>query len=142
MLEAKPKSNISINIDDLSISDEYRKNTLTALKSHGIEGLDFSDSAVAIAAYGESDAEFFKPCEMFVHELLLKHGFSEESVATLKELASNRYANLANTSLVENSAIRDAMRAREYSRQMETKLSEMQNQLFNTRALARTNQSN
>lgn len=135
MLEAKPHCDISISIDSLSTSDTYRRHIIQELQLLGVGGLDFSDCAVAMARYGESDRDFFLEVENYLHRLLLSHGYTAPQVDELRRLSAERIQSLVvDTSIPENFAIRDAMRAREYLRQAEAKLSEMQNMLFQTRA--------
>ena len=136
MLEAKPHCKLSISIDRLSVSDAYRGEILKKLELLGVSGLDFTDCSVPMASYGESDGAFFLKTEDRIHELLLSHGYSAEQVNELVQLSAERKLSLVDTSVPENFAIRDAMHVREYLRQAEAKLSEMQTMLFNDRARA------
>jgi len=136
MLEARPKCHFSISIDKLSGSDSYRDEIIATLNRHGIEGINLFDSSVAMTTYGEDDGLFFKKAEDFVHSVLLKYGYSVDLINELVQLAIVRNENLVNTEKSEYYAVRDAMRARDYARLMETKLSEMQNQLFHARTQA------
>lgn len=136
MLEAQPLCDVSINIDRLSSSETYRNESVEKLKQLGVGGIDFAGCSVPMASYGESDGVFFSVVEESVHQLLLNHGYAVEQVDSLKRLGEERQQNLFDTSLPEHSAVRDAMRAREYLQETEAKLSEMQTMLFNTRAQA------
>ncbi|MBE9527573.1 MAG: hypothetical protein IME94_11445, partial [Proteobacteria bacterium] len=119
MLEAKPYCDLSINIDQLSVSHTYRNEVLQTLQNTGISGLDFSDCSMPIASYGESDGNFFLKVEDDVHELLLSHGYSQLHVDELKILSDERKKRLVDVNAPENSAIRDAMHTREYMQRAE-----------------------
>lgn len=136
MLEAKPHCECSISIDRLSTSNTYRDEISEKLQRLGVDGLNFTDCAVPIASYGESDGDFFLKVEDHVHELLLSQGVSAGQVNELIQLSEERKQSLVDTSAPENFAIRDAMHVREYLKQAEAKLSEMQTMLFNARAQA------
>jgi len=120
MLEAKPHCELEISIDKLSSSNSYRNEVMDKLVHRGIDGLDFSDCSVPMAIYGKDDGDFFLKIENHIHELLLIHGYSDEQVNGLKLLCSERQESLVDTSVPENSAVRDSMRAREYLQQIET----------------------
>jgi len=138
ILEAKPQCDLSIDIDELSLSKAYRQEIQERLESISIDGLDFSDCSVPLANYGESDGAFFLDVETHIHHLLLANGYSKEQVSKLEELSNKRKKSLADTSLPENSGIRDAMRAREYARQSEADRAERQSLILNIRAHAET----
>jgi hypothetical protein len=143
MLEAMPQSDLSISIDELTLSNTNRDETSGKLEHLGVDGLDFTDCAVPIAGYGESDGNFFLAAEDHVHGLLMSHGYSAEQLSGLIQLSKERRLSVIDTSIPENFAIRDAMHVREYLRQTEAKLSEMQTMLFNERAnvVARSRQA-
>jgi hypothetical protein len=136
MLEAEPQCEVSISIDTLSVSGSYREDILEKLERLGVGGLDFNDCAVPIAGYGKNDREFFLTAESHVHSLLMSHGVRSEQMDQILHLSREREKSIVNTSLPENFAIRDAMHAREYTRQAEAKLSEIQSLLFKERANA------
>ena len=142
MLEAKPQCDLSISIDELSTSNSYRNETLEKLGQLGVAGIDFEDCSIPMAGYGESDGTFFSGAEDRVHELLMSHGYSAVQLDGLIQLSKERRQSLVDTSIPGNFAIRDAMYVREYMRQAEAKLSEMQTMLFNERAqsMSRTRQ--
>ncbi len=124
MLEAKPRCQLSIDIDRLSISNSYQKSIVGRLDEIGIDGLDFSDCAVPMANYGECDHMFFDPIEVEVHSLLLSNGFSREQVRVLELLSDKRRSRLVNTKTSGEFSARDGMRAREYARSSESRLAE------------------
>jgi hypothetical protein len=134
MLEAKPSCKLSISIDQLSMSDTYRDEILKELELLGVGGLDFTNCSLPMASYGESDGTFFLKSEDRIHELLLLYGYSNEQVNELVQLSVERKLSLVDTTVPENIAIRDAMRAREYLQKTEARLAETQTMLFNTRA--------
>lgn len=136
MLEAKPSCDLAISIDELSLSNSIRETAIKKLEQLGIKGIDFTDCLIPRASYGESDREFFASVEDHIHELLLANGYSTEQLNELTRLSEERIRSVADTSNPANSAIRDAMRAREYALRTENKLSEMQSMLFNARAQA------
>jgi hypothetical protein len=136
MLEAKHNCDLALSIDELSISNSGREETIEKLQQLGITGIDISDCLVPRARYGESDLAFFARIENSIHDLLVTNGYDSDKTQELIELADKRRQTVADTSHPDNSAVRDAMRAREYSLRTENRLSEMQSMLFNTRAQA------
>ncbi len=122
MLEAEMHCDLSISIDELSLSSKYRLETETRMIELGINGLDFSDCLMPSASYGESDSDFFLKIESYIHGLLLSHGYSHAQVGQLMQLSEGRLALVVDTNVPENSNIRDAMRAREYLLQVESEL--------------------
>ncbi|MBV2133614.1 hypothetical protein KRX52_12505 [Pseudomonas sp. MAP12] len=83
LLEGMRCADLLINIDSLSDSHEYRRDTLAALKEVGVFGLDFSACSVPQACYGMGDREFFVRIEDKVHGLLLISGLSQRSIDEL-----------------------------------------------------------
>jgi hypothetical protein len=133
ILEAKSLCHLSINIDQLSNCSDYQKETSENLKAAGADNIDFSDCSIPKATYGESDGLFFSEVENQIHELLRLNGYSAEEISKLETLSKDRLKSIVDTSLAENSTVRDAMRAREYLQRAETQLSETQAALFSAR---------
>ncbi len=134
ILETIPHCELSVDIDKLSTSISYRKETLEKLEQTGIGGLDLSDCSVPMASYGESDSDFFLEIEDYVHELLLSHGYSHAQVDELKLLSKERKESLVDVSVPKNFSVRDAMRAREYQERTEMELAEAQRVIFEAEA--------
>ena len=141
MLEALPHCDANINIDELSAGKEHQTTKSIELQRLGISGLDFSQCDIPTAKFGEADGEFFLAIEDKVHHLLIQNGYKEKQLEMLYTLQQKRANNLVDTKQSENADVRDAMRAREYMRTSETKLSDIQRQLFQTRALLQKTQA-
>lgn len=122
MIEAKPNCEISIDIDKLSTSKSYKNTILSALQTVNINGIDFSDCSIPIAKYGKSDGDFFITIENQVHELLNSHGYSNLQLDELKHLCEERKKSIKGA---DDTAIRDAMRVREYLYRTEKELAEV-----------------
>lgn len=77
LLESRGAADVSMNIDMLSESPEYRSEVLARLSDLGVNGLDLSDADVPRSVFGKNDRSFFGEIEHKVHELLLKAGYDE-----------------------------------------------------------------
>ena len=137
MMDARPLCDLDISIDALTLVGQYREERLAQLESLGVVGLDFSDCNVPRPLYGEEDAAFFKAQEEHVHQLFLRCGRAESLVAQLREMSAARMARVVDTSLAENAAVRDAMRARSIALQATASASALQQELLETRKLMR-----
>jgi hypothetical protein len=129
MLEARPYCDISINIDQLSLSELYRNEILSALDDMGIKGLDLSDAAIPIGVYGKQDVDFFSGLEDRVHGLLLQNGYNQAQVDEMLALRREHTIPSNEIGPLDQVLARDALRARELSRRYETEIHYWQNEL-------------
>jgi hypothetical protein len=86
LLACEQATKVSINIDSLSSSSQYRQQTLSALTVAGIGALDFSDCSIAQAQFGAADMTFFSEGEDVVHALFQRHGVTTDEIATSLDL--------------------------------------------------------
>jgi hypothetical protein len=129
MLEARPYCDISINIDQLSLSELYRNEILSALDDMGIKGLDLSDAAIPIGAYGKQDVDFFSGLEDRVHGLLLQNGYNQAQVDEMLALRREHTIPSNEIGPLDQVLARDLLRGRELSRRYETEIHYWQNEL-------------
>lgn len=87
LLEARRTADFDINIDLLSVSEEYRELKLEQLRKAGVDSIDFSDCHVPQAPYGKNDEMFFRPLEKRVSELLSSGGVSHEELSSLDQFS-------------------------------------------------------
>ncbi len=123
MLEALPQCDLDLNIDSLSLDNEYRNKCLTQLSSHGIGGLDFSDCAVPIGLYGKEDIEFFTELEQRVIDLFLRHGCSGEDAKRIQNLREAHDWHGEAEDIVRAKAAREFDHLRQLARRLESELS-------------------
>ena len=79
-------ADLLLNIDGLSDSGEYRKNIENTLRKNGIDQIDFSDCSIPQGHYFKGDMAFFIPLEDRIHQILIKSGWSKESIYELQSL--------------------------------------------------------
>ena len=122
-LEAKPSCDIAINIDQLSYSDYYRKDILNNLDNLGVQGIDFSDCDMPQSIYVQSETGFYNEIEQEIHDLLVKHGYSQYEMKELRALNEERIS-LAKVSQVDkNLIVSKEMTARKIVKRYEAELS-------------------
>lgn len=103
-------ADVTLSIDGLSLSPDYRARTLTQLEGLGLEGLDFSDCRVHRGWFSKSDIDFFVQIEHTVRALFGRYGYDQEPafrIASLQEEwcntgASNRGAGDVDPELQED----------------------------------------
>ena len=135
MLEARPCSDLSVCIDELSESATYREHKIQELEKFGVFGLDFSDCSISMASYGKADGEFFLETETYIHGLLLENGYDQTDVEPLIKLSLQRKESLIDSGVSENSILVDAMRAREMLCDMESKVADVHAELHETKVV-------
>ncbi len=116
ILEAQKHADLTVNIDQLSMSGDYRKKILSSLAESGVSGLDFSDCHIHCTQFTSQDASFFISLEEKVYGLLLSHAIGLEQIDFIREirrqnLPEQQKALPENT--VGNGILEDAKRTRE-----------------------------
>ena len=116
ILEAQKHADLTVNIDQLSMSGDYRKKILSSLAESGVSGLDFSDCHIHCIQFTSQDASFFTSLEEKVYGLLLSHAIGLEQIDFIREirrqnLPEQQKALPENT--VGNGILEDAKRTRE-----------------------------
>jgi hypothetical protein len=91
LIESRSAADVSVNIDMLSESAEYRGKVLARLSALGLTGIELSDANVPRSVYGEIDRSFFSEIEIKVHELFLKTGYK---MADLEWILTERHSYL------------------------------------------------
>jgi len=86
LLACEKVADLSVNIDALSLSSAYRRDTLSALDQDGIDGLDFSDCSIAQSQFGADDLAFFGEAEERVHEIFRDRDIEEDDLAAVLDL--------------------------------------------------------
>jgi hypothetical protein len=89
LLEAKAHADLMINIDNLTTSDDYRKNVTAQLAVAGIDGLDFSDCHAPQGYFDAASEEFFTRIEDRAHTLLVASGYSAQCLDDLRQLVES-----------------------------------------------------
>lgn len=116
VLEAPKHADFMVNIDQLSMSGDYRKKTLRSLVKSGVSGLDFSDCHMHCTQFTSQDATFFTSLEEKVYGLLLSHDVGLAQIDAIREIR-RQYMPEQQKALPENTAgnsiLEDAKRARE-----------------------------
>ncbi|MGG6239255.1 hypothetical protein ACQ4N7_11520 [Nodosilinea sp. AN01ver1] len=130
MLEALPYCDISIDIDNLSYSEKYKEETLLRLSGFDINELDFSDCKVPIGVYDSKDIDFFRENENFIHDLLIRHGYSKSQIDQIQERRIKHQVTLYEQGGITFDVSRDASRARELTRKYETELAELRSKVL------------
>lgn len=113
LLACEQAAKLSINIDSLSSSNQYRQQTLSALTVAGIGALDFYDCSIAQAQFGAADMTFFSEGEDVVHAIFQRHGVTTDEIAAALDLRARhappprpRVADLASSTSVRDVAVR------------------------------------
>ncbi|MEO8565967.1 MAG: hypothetical protein ABI541_06250 [Betaproteobacteria bacterium] len=86
LLACEKVADLSVNIDALSTSGTYRRDTLSALNRHGIDGLDFSDCSIAQSQFGADDLAFLADAEQRVHNIFRDKGIEQDHLAAALDL--------------------------------------------------------
>lgn len=66
------KADISLNIDLLNTSSNYREDIIKKLYKYNIQGLDFSDCNIRQRYFIDEDSRFFNEVEDNIHQLLIE----------------------------------------------------------------------
>lgn len=122
MFEALPHCDVAINIEKLSESQHYHANTISALKQLDLQGLDFSDCRVPMAAYGEEGEIFFREIEEQVHKIMTLLGYCQRTIERIRQMRFDNVPQLQKDACGPKETIRDAVRARSHARQYESEL--------------------
>jgi hypothetical protein len=86
LLACEKAADVSVNIDAMSTSSTYRRDTLSALDRDGINGLDFSDCNIAQSQFGANDLAFFAEAEERVHDIFRNKGVEQDDLAAALDL--------------------------------------------------------
>ncbi|MEM3434335.1 MAG: hypothetical protein QXP27_09210, partial [Candidatus Methanomethyliaceae archaeon] len=124
MLEARPNCDVVINVDLLSLSDEYRREILDELESLGIYGLDFVDCFIPIGFYGNRHIELYKRVEEEIHGLLIWGGYQKELLDEVLSLQRNCLDQVKQHSSRVEILEADVFRLREYFERYERDLAQ------------------
>lgn len=108
-----------INIDLLTDSEEYRRDTINHINSIGIYDIDFSDCTIPQGTYFQSDRELYNSVEELAHDLLISSGYSEHFIKKIKNLRDECAPTFASCA-VNGSVIRDLKRSREIIHRLES----------------------
>lgn len=130
LLEAREHCDMDINIDRLSLSQNYRKSIQKRFASYNIDGIDFDDCHVPQAAYGDIDSLFFDEIEQSVHEIMKSNGYSDEHIQYILDARSKHKP--APDRVKPKDQLRDAMNARALARRYESELDGLQ-RILNTK---------
>ncbi len=125
-LNCEKSADISINIDSLSHSDEYRQKILSALAKREVGGLKLDDCNIPHAEFTQSEIEFFKDIEDRIFNEFLQFGYNKEILENALE-ERHRHTPIASrsiTSSIERSSI-----VREITMRYSKIISETQRQL-------------
>lgn len=80
---ALDSADVTVSIDGLSDSTDYRSRVIKKLDKVGAKGLDFWDCDVPQSLYSEEEIAFFTEIENGVHRELLASGWSEKRLERL-----------------------------------------------------------
>lgn len=127
LIEMEKTVDISINIDSLSSSGEYRHRMLRSFADAGIPEIDFSDCQIAQAAYVDRDVAFFSEQEKRVHDLFIEHGYKADDVDAVMRLRGVCRPALRSS---VKSLTEDAARVREVALKQIDRLAESQRVLL------------
>ena len=78
-------ADVTVNIDALSDSPEYRSEVIKKLEKIGAKGLDFWDCDVPQSLYSDSEIAFFTDIEDSVHRDLLESGWTKKRLDRVLE---------------------------------------------------------
>lgn len=81
MIEARAWADISINMDELSASQDIRGSTLLALAELGLTGLHLDDCEIAIRTFTRQEQTFFRKIETKVDEWFATAGYHRDTLA-------------------------------------------------------------
>ena len=110
MLESEAAASLSINIDALSSSPQYRNIIFEALNRQEVLGLDFSDCNIAHATFDAKETTFFQAIEDDIHQLFAAQSDDRRSLSDALDLRT-RYEPRREQSTGRQ--ISEASRARE-----------------------------
>jgi len=115
-------AHLLINIDRLTESEAYRKETTIRLVENNIDGIDLSDCQIPQSNYFNEDINFFSPLEDRVHEWLTED-FSAEELNRIEELR-REYQPKTSSEEIKNKQLKNFARQitqiRAVSRRFET----------------------
>ena len=126
MLEARPRCDFALNIDSLSLDEDYRTSLLRQMELHNVAGVDFSDCAIPMGIYGQEDIAFFNGLEQHVIEIFLRHGYSSADLEEVRLLREQHYNPRRTENTPPKEIEREFERLRHLARRLETELSDAQ----------------
>ncbi|MGB9988657.1 hypothetical protein [Pseudoduganella rhizocola] len=86
LLEGMQHADLLVNVDGLSSSPDYRKETVASLEQLGIPGLNFDDCSSPQSYFDSDDVAFFHSVENIGFGLLARSGLSKEEIKRLRAL--------------------------------------------------------
>jgi hypothetical protein len=116
-------TDISLNIDALSSSEEYQRQTFGHFTDAGIVDVDFSDCRIVQTAFGSRDIAFFEKAENQVHDLFIANGYREDDIDAAMKLRDSHRPALRHS---VRSLTADAARTREVALKQIDRLAESQ----------------
>lgn len=137
LLEGMDHSDILVNIDSLSTSEEYRNDTLNRLSDHGITQVDFSDSQIPQGYYTDDEKGYFIRLEKQIRDMLQQSGYSPRQIERLEALRQSNEPRLWSSNpcdIASEDLLRDCARARQIVLRNETESSARYSEL--TRQMA------
>jgi hypothetical protein len=123
LIEMEKATDISLNIDALSSSEEYQRQTLRNFTDAGIVDVDFSDCRIVQTAFGSRDIAFFEKAENQVHDLFVANGYKVYDIDAAMKLRDNHRPALRHS---VRSLTEDAARIREVALKQIDRLAESQ----------------
>lgn len=86
LLENMKQADEIVNIDLLSLSEQYRKELLARLAGRRIDCLDFASCQIPQSCYTQKEKTFFQGIEERVHEMLMQNGYAQSEIVSLLDL--------------------------------------------------------
>lgn len=123
LIKSSDSTDTAINIDQLSLSQDYKKQVQDKLSKYDINDLDFSACKSPIGSYGKEDIEFFRTNESFIHNLMIQAGFLDETITQIENIRDHFDPHRHNIQLSFDELQNDAMRARSLARRYSTEIS-------------------
>lgn len=123
LIKSSDSTDTAINIDQLSLSEDYKKQVQDKLSKYDINDLDFSACKSPIGSYGQEDIEFFRTNESFIHNLMIQAGFLDETITQIENIRDHFDPHRHNISLSFDELQNDATRARSLARRYSTEIS-------------------
>lgn len=121
--EGVAHADMLISIDQLSDSEEYRRDVVSQLNEAGIDGIDFSDCQVPQARYLARDIKFFERLERRAHLWLEEDDWTVEDfdrIRAIREQFQPKSWSMPMSQLAPEDLAEQAVRARELAVRFET----------------------
>lgn len=137
MHEGLAAADTVLGVDRLSSSPDCRRQAIADLENLGVTRVDFSDCSIHRCWFGEQDTIFFRAIEQQVHDIFLRHGYTEETLRIIAGMHEQTQALQTAPGSMEDSRAtqEDLERSRQLIRRLESDVSNLKKEIIGLRSL-------